>query len=64
MYMIDSNNVIEMCRYNRDVAENYGRPDLVQCWTLAEMIAYSYSESETDDNCCTNPFTKNLLESL
>lgn len=63
-YIIDSNNVVKMCRYNREVAENFARPDLVQCWTLAEMIALALTETETDDGCGLNPFTKNLLDSL
>lgn len=66
-YVIDPNNIPEMCRQNQKVAEDFGRPDLVQCWCLAEMVA------TTGDNDCSsddemfssqNPFAKNLLESL
>jgi hypothetical protein len=56
-----------MCRHNKKVVENYGfRPDLIQCWSLAEMIATSLADFESDDDilCTPNPFAKNLLESL
>ena len=56
-----------MCRHNRKVVEEYAlRPDLVQCWTLAESIAVSLMEVDTDDDILSshNPFAKNLLESL
>jgi len=65
-YIISTTNVAEMCRHNRAAAERYGRPDLVQCWSLAEMIAQPSTDFETDDDmlCAQNPFAKSLLESL
>uniref|UniRef100_A0A182QNN6 RWD domain-containing protein n=1 Tax=Anopheles farauti TaxID=69004 RepID=A0A182QNN6_9DIPT len=65
-YIINTTNVAEMCRHNRAAAEKYGRPDLVQCWSLAEMIAQPSTDFETDDDmlCAQNPFAKSLLESL
>lgn len=58
--------VSEMCRHNKEVAEKYGRPDLVQCWSLAQMIAELNSDFDTEDDmlCAQNPFAKSLLESL
>lgn len=57
-----------MCRHNRKVAEEFRRQDLIQCWTLAEMIASPIStEFENSDDemmSSQNPFAKSLLESL
>lgn len=57
-----------MCRHNRKVAEEFRRQDLIQCWTLAEMIASPIStefESSDDEMMSSqNPFAKSLLESL
>lgn len=55
-----------MCRHNKRVVEEDGtRPDLVQCWSLAEMIATPLSSDfESDEMCSQNPFAKTLLESL
>ncbi|XP_058820049.1 GATOR complex protein Wdr59 isoform X1 [Topomyia yanbarensis] len=65
-YIINTINVAEMCHHNKQVAEKYGRPDLVQCWSLAEMIAQPNTDFDTDDDmlCSQNPFAKSLLESL
>lgn len=68
-YVILPNNVPEMCRHNRRIADEHGRQDLVQCWSLAEMVASSTgdeSSSTGDDEMFSsqNPFAKNLLESL
>ncbi|XP_055599327.1 GATOR complex protein Wdr59-like [Uranotaenia lowii] len=65
-YIINTTNLAGMCRHNREVAEKTGRPDLVQCWSLAEMIAQPGTDFETDDDmmCSQNPFAKSLLESL
>lgn len=67
-YIIDPSNIPEMCRHNKKVAEEFNRPDLTQCWCLAEMVASSTVdyESSTDDEMFSsqNPFAKNLLESL
>ncbi|XP_053694110.1 GATOR complex protein Wdr59 isoform X1 [Sabethes cyaneus] len=65
-YIINTSNVSVMCRHNKQVAEKYGRPDLVQCWSLAEMIAQPNTDFDTDDDmlCSQNPFAKSLLESL
>lgn len=67
-YVIDPNNIPEMCRQNRKIAEDFGRQDLVQCWSLAEMVATTCEQdsSSNDDEMFSsqNPFAKNLLESL
>ncbi|XP_001870851.2 GATOR complex protein Wdr59 isoform X1 [Culex quinquefasciatus] len=72
-YIINTSDVAGMCRHNREVAERCGgRPDLVQCWSLAEMIAAPATSTvvaadfDTDDDmlCAQNPFAKSLLESL
>lgn len=65
-YIIDSKNVAEMCRHNKGVAQQFGFVDLVQCWSLAEMIAISAMELESDDELLIHqiPFPKNILESL
>lgn len=68
-YVIDPVNVPEMCRHNKRIAEDLGRQDLVQCWSLAEMVATSTGDHESCSNddemfSSQNPFAKNLLESL
>lgn len=66
-YIIDPSNIPEMCRHNKQVAEELGRPDLVQCWCLAEMVASSTCDNESSDDemfSSQNPFARNLLESL
>lgn len=68
-YLILPNNVPEMCRHNKKISDELGRQDLVQCWSLAEMIASSTGDeinSTGDDEMFSsqNPFAKNLLESL
>lgn len=67
-YVINTNNVPEMCRHNRKIAEKYDRPDVAQAWSLAEMIAmpscdFDCSEDEMSTNQ-QNPFARYLLESL
>lgn len=66
-YIIDTNNLTKMCRHNRLVAERVGRSDLVQCWSLCEMIATPLLQIDSDEDYSSysqNPFGKNLLESL
>lgn len=65
-YIIDTNNVAKMCRHNRLVVENVGRSDLIQCWSMAEMIATPILNMGSDEDLSSsqNPFGKNLLESL
>lgn len=67
-YIIDPSDIPEMCRRNQKIAEEFGRPDLIQCWCLAEMVASSTGDNESskDDEMFSsqNPFAKNLLESL
>uniref|UniRef100_A0A182W6K5 RWD domain-containing protein n=1 Tax=Anopheles minimus TaxID=112268 RepID=A0A182W6K5_9DIPT len=72
-YIISTTNVAEMCRHNRSAAEKYGRPDLVQCWSLAEMIAQPSTDFETDDellcpgssgDCLRRPSARKLLHSV
>jgi hypothetical protein len=65
-YIITNINIQEMCAHNKRVAEEFGRPDLVTCWTLAEMIAAPNTDFDVDDDMLTsqNPYAKNLIESL
>ena len=58
--------LLEMCKHNKNVAQQYGSPELVQCWSLAEMIATSSTDMESDEDIFFNqiPFPKNILESL
>lgn len=65
-YIIDSKNVAEMCRHNRQVALQFGFADIAQCWSLAELVATSAQELETDEDMFFNqiPFPKNILESM
>ncbi|XP_059613286.1 GATOR complex protein Wdr59 isoform X2 [Phlebotomus argentipes] len=65
-YVINTDNVAEMCKTNRMIAEEHGRSDLVQCWSLAEMISTPVMDVETDEDMfySQNPFSRNLLESL
>lgn len=67
-YVIDPNNIVEMCRQNKKIVEDIDRPDLVQCWSLAEMVATTSAELENSNDdemfASQNPFAKNLLESL
>lgn len=55
-----------MCKHNKNVAQQFGYPELVQCWSLAEMIANSSNDLESDEDIFFNqiPFPKNVLESL
>jgi hypothetical protein len=68
-YVIMPTNIVEMCRLNRVVAEEFGRPDLVQTWSIAETIATSISSNDfelNDDEMFASPypFAKIFLESL
>lgn len=55
-----------MCKHNKMVAQQFGYPDIVQCWSLAELIASSSNDLESDEDIFFNqiPFPKNILESL
>lgn len=57
-----------MCKHNKHVAQEYGTSEIVQCWTLAHMIALSIagnSEGQDEDLVFQQiPFPKILLESL
>ncbi|GAB0090407.1 GATOR complex protein Wdr59 [Sergentomyia squamirostris] len=65
-YVINTDNVAEMCKINKMIAEEHGRSDLVQCWSLAEMITTPVMDVESDEDMFNsqNPFSRNLLESL
>lgn len=54
-----------MCKHNKFVAQQFGFPDIAQCWSLAELIATT-NDTETDDDMFFNqiPFPKNILESV
>lgn len=55
-----------MCKHNKFVAQQFGFLDIAQCWSLAELIASSSNDIESDDDMFFNqiPFPKNILESL
>lgn len=56
-----------MCRHNKEVAQQFGYPEIAQCWSLAEIVATSTNETESEsDDMVFNqiPFPKNILESL
>lgn len=56
-----------MCRYNKEIAQQFGFPEIAQCWELAEIVAASTNETESEsDDMVFNqiPFPKNILESL
>lgn len=65
-YVIDSKHVPEMCRHNRQVAQQFGFTDIAQCWSLAELVATAAHELESDEDMFFNqiPFPKNILESM
>lgn len=59
-------NILEMCCHNKNVAAQYGFPDLSQTWSVAELIASSHNELDSDDDMFLHqiPFAKATLESL
>jgi WD repeat-containing protein 59 len=68
-YWIIPTNLPLMCKRNREVAEEFGRPDLVQTWSIAETIAVALTNSDfemSDDEMFSspNPFAKSFLEAL
>lgn len=65
-YVIDSKNAPAMCRHNAAVADRFGFGHVAQCWRLAELMAVSTGELETDDDMFFNqiPFPKNCLEKM
>lgn len=68
-YIITPLNIPQMCRHNREVAEEFGRNDLVQAWSIAETVAMALTSSEfelTDDEmfASPNPFGRSFLEAL
>lgn len=68
-YVIIPTNLPAMCKRNREVAEEFGRPDLVQTWSIAETIAQALANSDfelSDDEMFSspNPFAKAFLEAL
>lgn len=67
-YVINTENLLEMCKQNREIALAVGgREDVAHAWQMAEMIAAGLSEldcAEEDMFAGQNPFSRNLLESL
>lgn len=55
-----------MCKHNKLVAQQLGFADIAQTWSLAELLASSSSDLESDEDMFFNqiPFPKNTLESL
>ena len=67
--MINPQNVLEMCRHNKEVAESFGRHDLIQAWSIAETIGLALGSSEiemSDEEMFSspNPFGRSFLEAL
>lgn len=59
-YILDG-DVATTCKHNAATAAVVGRRDLVQAWTLAELIA----STQTEDNLWySHPFGKQLAEAL
>jgi hypothetical protein len=68
-YILNPLNIPLMCRHNREVAEEFGRNDLVQAWSIAETVAMASANTEfelTDDEmfASPNPFGRSFLEAL
>ncbi|KAL7011102.1 hypothetical protein ACKWTF_014090 [Chironomus riparius] len=68
-YVIIPSNLPSMCKRNKEIAEEFGRPDLVQTWSIAETIALALNNSDfelSDDEMFSspNPFAKAFLEAL
>lgn len=68
-YVIIPSNLPVMCKRNKEISEEYGRPDLVQTWSIAETIALALNNSDfelSDDEMFSspNPFAKTFLEAL
>ncbi|XP_022914138.1 GATOR2 complex protein WDR59 isoform X2 [Onthophagus taurus] len=56
-------DVVAICRYNKSIASSIGRVDLVQAWTLAELV--SGPQQAEEDMCWTyHPFGNELMQSL
>lgn len=53
--------ILEMCNYNKELALKTSRADLVECWTLAEIIADHINDGDNDNE---NPYARTILESL
>lgn len=68
-YLILPSNILKMCQHNRVVAEEFGRTDLVQAWSIAETIAMTLATSDyelNDDEMFASPipFGRTFLEAL
>lgn len=67
-YVINTENLLDMCKRNRQIALSLGgRDDVAHAWSMAEMIAVGLADVESADDdmfAGQNPFSKNLLESL
>lgn len=64
-YLINTDDLVGMCKVNRKAALSIGRDDVAQAWSMAEMISLGIMEMEHgDDVAGQQPFSKNLLESL
>lgn len=66
-YVINTENLLDMCRRNRQIALSLGgRDDVAHAWSMAEMIAAGLTDGDGADDMFAgqNPFSKNLLESL
>lgn len=66
-YVINTDDPLEMCKQNRQIALSVGRDDVAHAWSMGEMIAAGLSELEAADEdmfAGQNPFSKKMLESL
>lgn len=55
-----------MCQHNLEIAREFLRPDLIQLWSMAELLASELDKIETDTALIpsTKLFAANLLQSL
>lgn len=65
-YKIMFSDKLKMCQHNLETARELSRPDLIQYWSMAEMIASELDKIETDTALIptTKLFAANLVQSL
>lgn len=65
-YKIMFEDKLKMCQHNLEIAREFLRPDLIQLWSMAEMLASELDKIETDTALIpsTKLFAANLLQSL
>lgn len=65
-YKIMFTDKLQMCQHNLEIARELSRPDLIQYWSMAELLATELEKIETDTALIptTKLFAANLLQSL